>query len=322
MMKLTFNITTSPDDTARFQSPDELVSHMEGFDGVELLCLGGDERGLIKNEQVIGLHMGFFPYWLDFFNGDEAALTAEFGSLEECERFFGGTDKRALIKSFERDLDNAKSYGAEYVVFHVSDAGIGESFTQRYRHSDEEVIDAALQLLNELFDGVQNGPALLMENLWQPGLTFTRPDMTRRLLDGVEYKNKGIMLDTGHLMHMDNSLRTQEEALRYINRMLDAHGALIKNVRGVHLNQSLTGEYCERMMAAPPPLAPTYCERYTQMFYHAFSMDRHLPFTIAGVDGLIKRIAPEYLTFEFITESRAQHREYLTAQRRALGLLD
>ena len=32
--------------------------------------------------------------------------------------------------------------------------------------------------------------ALFLENLWQPGLTLTRPEITKRLLDKIEYPNK------------------------------------------------------------------------------------------------------------------------------------
>ena len=322
-MKTLFNLTTSEDDLSRFSSQEDLLAYMDGFDGLELMPLGEDGRGIVPKGRVIGLHMGFFPYWLDFWRGDEAVLMNEFGSIAECEQYYGGTDKNALLRRFREDLASAEKYGAEYVVFHVSDANIAESFTWRYRHSDEEVIDAACELLNGLFPKRGNGgaatPALLLENLWQPGLRFTRPEMTARLLDGVEYENKGIMLDTGHLLHTNTALRTEEEGLGYINHMLDEHGALTNSVRGVHLHQSLTGEYCEKMMKAPPALGETYAERYTAMFYHAFNTDRHLPFTCHGVDKLISRIAPEYLTFEFMSESREQHSEYLSAQRRALA---
>ena len=56
------------------------------------------------------------------------------------------------------------------------------------------------------------------------------------------------------------------------------------------------------------------------MFVHAFAVDKHEPFICEGVDALIARIAPEYLTFEFISADSEQHRKYLQAQREALGL--
>ena len=62
-----------------------------------------------------------------------------------------------------------------------------------------------------LLDGEDYTFDFLMENLWWPGLTMTRPEMTKRLLSQVHYQKKGIMLDTGHLMHMNLELKTQDE---------------------------------------------------------------------------------------------------------------
>jgi hypothetical protein len=55
------------------------------------------------------------------------------------------------------------------------------------------------------------------------------------------------------------------------------------------------------------------------MFEHAFKVDLHQPFTCGGVKGLIERIDPEFLTFEFITENIEQHREYLREQKKAFA---
>ena len=213
----------------------------------------------------------------------------------------------------------AHQYDVEYVVFHVSEASIEESFTWNYYYSDEEVVDATAELLNELFKNEDGKIALLLENLWQPGLKFTDPSITKRMLDQIVYPNKGIMLDTGHLLHTNTKIRTQEEGVAYINELLDKHGELVKYIRGMHLNQSLTGEYCEDTKKNPPPMADTYWERYTQMFYHAYAVDKHEPFTAKGVKELINRIAPEYVTFEFITTDHKQHCEYLEQQLEALG---
>lgn len=318
-MKIQFNLTTSWDDMRRFQSRDELLDLMRGLDGVELMHFDEDERGIIPPERVIGLHMSYFPCWLDFWNGNEDAVLREFGSMENAHQVYGGCGRSAILNRFRQDLKNAHRWGAEYVVFHISECTIGECFRLQYSHSDEEVIDAVTELLNELFADEDGSIALLMENLWQPGLTFTRPEMTRRLLDSVRYPNKGIMLDTGHLLHTNLSLRTQQEGLDYIHQLLDAHGDLCQHIRGMHLNQSLTGEYMRETMLNPPDLSGDYAERCGQMFMHAFAVDKHQPFTCPGVDALVERIAPEYLTFEFITTDTDQHREYLNAQRCALG---
>lgn len=319
-MKLQFNLTTTDGDLNRFASREALEALLEGFDGVELMVFGEDVRGIIPENRVIGLHMGSFPYWLDFWNGDMDAVLRELDSMENVRMVYGGEDRSAIVNRFRGDLVEARRRGAEYAVFHVSDATIGESFRMQYRHSDEEVIDATAELLNELLGEEDGSIALLVENLWQPGLTFTRPEMTKRLMDGIRYPNKGIMLDTGHLLHTNLQLRTQEEGLAYIHSLLDLHGDLCGYIRGVHLNQSLTGEYCLQTLRNPPTLGDSYAERYGQMFMHAFAVDRHLPFTCPGVDRLIERIGPEYLTFEFITSDIDQHRQYLRMQRETLGL--
>ncbi|MDO4572268.1 MAG: TIM barrel protein [Clostridia bacterium] len=318
-MKTVFNLTTCPEDLDRFSDTAALLRHMEGFDGLELLCCDEDLRGVVPPERVIGVHMCYFPYWLDFWRGDTAACLAEFGTRAAMEAYYGGAGPEALLARFSRDLDAARRYGAEYLVFHVSDASIRESFTGRYRHSDETVINAACELLNALFEGLEPGPWLLLENLWQPGFRFTSPRMTERLLSGIRYPRKGVMLDTGHLMHTELSLRSEEEGLSYIHRMLDLHGPLAAHIRGLHLHQSITGDYVKSMRAAPPPEGD-YQARALRMLEHAFRVDLHRPFTCPGVRALIERVAPAYLNFELISAGAGEHRRLLDEQRRALGL--
>ena len=317
-MKTSINLTTSSDDMERFSSTDDLLNLMAGIDSIELMCFEEDTRSIIPKERVQGLHMGYFPYWVDFWNGNFAALDREFGDRETWINHYGGTTREAILNRYRRDLADAHRWGASYAVFHVSDATIEETFTWKYHHTDEEVIDATCEMLNELLKGEDGKLLFLVENLWQPGFTFKRPEMTKRLLDGIRYPNKGIMLDTGHLLHTNTKLRTQEEGIAYIHTLLDAHGELCRYIKGVHLNQSLTGEYCEETRKHPPKLAQSHAERTWQMFLHAFAVDKHLPFTAPGVRKLLERIAPEYLTFEFITDNAKQHREYLDAQLQAL----
>lgn len=314
-MKTVFNMTTCEDDLQRFQDSADFRQMLDGFDGVELMYFGEDTRGIIPKDKIIGLHMHFFPFWLDFWNGNEKALLKEFDTKETWEQYYGGTTREAIVQRFQKDLEQAHRFGVEYVVFHVSDASIEESFTWKYHHTDEEVVDAAAELINEIFRKEDGNILLLLENLWQPGLKFTDPKITRRLLDQVNYPNKGIMLDTGHLLHTNTGLKTQEDGVAYINQMLDIHGDLCRFIKGVHLNQSLTGDYCEKTKKDLPVMENTYAGRHAQMFYHAFAVDKHEPFTCQGVRELIQRIAPEYVNFELITADKKQHQEYLQKQR-------
>lgn len=317
-MKTTFNLTTSDCDLGRFASRAEFLTLLEGFDGVELMACGEDKRGILRPEDVVGLHMSSFYCWLDFWKGDRTRCEQEYGSWETACQVYGGAKRQALIDRFRADLSDAEKYGAEYMVFHVADSTARETLTGRYAHSDEEVIDAACDWINAAMEGMTDGPVLLLENLWEPGLTFTRPDMTRRLLEGVRYPRKGIMLDTGHLLHTNLSLRTQKEGLEYIHRCLDEHGELCRYIRGIHLNQSLTGTYMRKVRRQPPVLPEDYGEKMGVLFEYVFQVDRHRPFTAPGVRELIERIGPDWLTFEFISNDLSQHKTMLRRQRRAL----
>ena len=318
-MKRTFNITTYSEDLDRYRDREDLLSTLDGFDGLELMHCGEDTRGVVPSERIIGVHLNFFPYWYDFYTGDLASCARNLGSADAVRALYGGDTPDALITAYRRDIERAEAEGAEYVVFHVSDCADKELFTLRYRHSSREVATAAVDLLNKLFPEPDGDLVLLMENLWHPGLTLTEPEVTRQLLDGVRYQNKGIMLDTGHLMHTDLSLRTQEEALSYILRRIEEQGEDVrKAIRGIHLHQSLTGEYMASVAADPPHLSSDPIQRMEQVYTHAFACDQHRPFTCSGVREFIERIDPEYLTFEFISRSRAEHEAMLREQLAAL----
>ena len=81
-MKRTFNLTTYSDDLDRYRDRDDLISALDGFDGVELMHCGPDVRGVVPSEKIVGVHLFFFPYWYDFYTGDMAACVRSLGSSE------------------------------------------------------------------------------------------------------------------------------------------------------------------------------------------------------------------------------------------------
>ena len=317
-MKTQINLTTSFCDLDRYASQAQLMELL-GDEGIELTCYEDDVRGIVPKERVTGLHMNCLPYWYELWQGNLDACIREFDDIETVRAVFGGVTPDAILRHYRKDLEHARDYGAEYLVFHVCDGSVEETFTGKSRHTDAEVIDTAAEMLNELFSGMDDGPWLLLENLWYAGLRFTDPEMTARLLERVKYPRTGLVLDTGHLMHTCTRLQTQEEGLHYIEQMLDLHGPLTKYIRGVHLHQSLTGAVMEARQAQPPVLAETYAKRSEQLFWYVFSVDLHEPFTCKGVPELIDRISPDYLTYELISRDLDEHRALLKAQRAVFG---
>ena len=299
-VKFQMNITTSYDDVCRFFSADDLKSFYKshGCDGLEVMPLDNydpadlehpitpEECSLIRSSMVRGVHCCCLGDWMD-------------------------KDREELIRHYRKDLDYAKWMGAEYVVFHVVQVNDEEGFTYVMQHEDREVLTAAASFINELLEGQDYDFWFLMENLWWPGLNFLSPEDTRYLLERVHYEKKGFMLDTGHFLHTNLDLKTQEEGVDYLNQMLDAHGDLVSYIKGIHLQQSLTGDYVKEWLSTRHELPEDPSERFCKVYEHIFKIDKHEPFTAEGVPAMVQRIQPLYVTYEYITRSREELGKYL-----------
>ena len=320
-MYQTFNLTNTEYDLERFQGAEDFDAYCRAhnLDGVELLPCGVLETGYFPPSRLIGVHLDYRPCWVDFWRGDEAAVVAEFGSLQEAYRRFGGEDRTALVRSLRAQLAFARDAGARYVVFHVSDVSIRETLSYRFVHTDEQVIEASCELLRAARGGEDWPFEFLAENLWWPGLTLTRPEVTRALLEGIPFPRKGLMLDTGHLMHTNWEIRDQREAVDYISRVLDRDPFASANVRGLHLQCGITGSFVREYVKKPPVLSGDYQKRLGDTYELVLGTDPHGPFDDPAVRTLIDRLRPEYLTHEFITWDLRQATEYLLRQKAAMG---
>lgn len=292
-----------------------------GLDGIEIVWGDDEDVAPMPHEDlVVGYHLLFFSTWVDFWLGKKDALLDEFGTWDAVKRCYGAETRDELVARFRRDVRRAVDFGAEYAVFHVSDVRMRECFTYQFSHDDRQVCDCACELVNRVFDGIDADMALLVENQWWPGFTFCDPAMTRRLLDGIAYDNVGIMLDTGHLMSTNTKLRTQRQALDYIRDCYDAHGDVAARVRGLHLHQSLSGDYVERSLGfVPSDFTGTYEQRFASSYAHVLNIDRHEPWTDPAVVDLVRHIGPEWVTNELSAGSRAARNERLRVQLDALS---
>ena len=175
--------------------------------------------------------------------GDSAALVRKFGSEAACAAFYGGPPGRdTLLSAYRADLPGQRPGGPNTWSSMCPDVHRGGDTPTAGEHSHEEVADTAAECVNLLLDGRDWPFALLVEKPVVAGLHLYGPLLTRRLMDGIHYENKGIMLDTGHLMNADPGIGSQAEGAAFIHRMLDEHGALCRYIRGMHLHQSVSGE--------------------------------------------------------------------------------
>lgn len=294
-MKTTMNFSMEASDLSRYTDCTDLRRFYQSFglSGLELMPLGEDPGHLVEKDMIVGVHLRCITDWMDL-------------------------DKHMLIEHYRKDLEYARQMQAEYVVFHVTQVEFAESLVYKMKHTDAEVVDAAAAFINELLDGQDYPFWFLMENLWWPGLNMLDAKITERLLAQVQYPRKGIMLDTGHFMNSNIYLQTPADALRYLHQMLDAHEALLPMIRGIHLNQSLSGDYMRDYLKHPLTPKSDPEELATQTFLHIFQVDQHRPFTAPGVRELVSRIDPDYVTLEYITRSREEHAQFLKAGTDAL----
>lgn len=299
--------------------PDCLQAFLRrfGLAGVEMLfCLPWDEQ-LHKKEFIHGVHLKFWPCWLDFWRGDHGELLRQFGSEQNIRDYYGGLTKDAWLAAYRENLHIAGQAGAEYVVFHVSHARTAELFNWRFSATDREVVEAVVELVNELTDAIPRDMTLLFENLWWPGLTLKSKALTALLLEGVRHPQVGIMLDTGHLMNTNPFLKTEEEGVDYILATLSRLGEYRRYIKGIHLHRSLTGgyinDYIENDRGDP-------CREYTpaEVLNHVMAMDEHLPFSTPAVRRLVDFVQPDYLVHEFLQTSLADWACKIMLQQQAL----
>ena len=271
---------------------------------------------------AVGCHLIFYSDWVDFWRGNKPALIRKFGTPEIIRSVYSAKNRDEFIAQFKEDMDYAEKIGVKYAVFHVSDVSLEEGYSYRWEHTDMEVIDASIELLNLLTEGEKYSFELLLENLWWKGFSMTDPYMTEYMLDKINYENKGIMLDTGHLLNTNRALRSQDEACDYIHRCLDEHGQLCKYIRGVHLHQSISGKYVEESFKHIPVLGPDFYENFARSYEHILKIDTHQPFTAKGVKGLIDRISPEYLVYELSAPDRKGKIRLCNIQHEAINSFD
>ena len=319
-MRTLINVVNEKRSLEDFSSSEEFETFYMAChaDGVEYIRCGYDDRNIIKPSMAVGCHLIFYSDWVDFWTGNKAALMRKFGSGEIISSVYSAKNRDEFIAQFKEDMEFSEKIGVEYAVFHVSDVSLEEGYTYRWEHTDREVIDASIELLNILTEGEKYSFQLLLENLWWKGFSMTDPYLTEYMLDKLRYENKGIMLDTGHLMNTNLALRSQDEACDYIHRCLDRHGDLCSYIKGVHLHMSITGAYVEEAIKNPPPLDPDYYKSFSQSYEHILKIDTHQPFTAKGVGELIERISPDYLVYELAAQDRQEKIRLCDIQHKAL----
>ena len=320
------NLSTQISELERFRRDPSVLKEFlnrRQLDGVELMQYEPWKEAAIPAGLVKGLHMSFWPFWLDFWKMDIPELKRQFGGDWSYAEHYGGDSPEIMLETYRKDIATAVETGAEYLVFHVSHVRPRDCYTYDFAYGSKEVAEASIELLNEVMDGVRADFRLLFENLWWPGLTLIDREIAQMLLDKVRYPKKGFMLDTGHLMNNNRDLESEAQAVEYIMKTLHDLGELSSHIVGVHLNSSLSGSYVKSAIQAhrsDRTLWKNDFEGHAQLCRHVAEVDRHRPFIDAAVRKVIQYINPAYLVYELRADSLEELEADMILQDRALGL--
>ncbi|WP_346356087.1 sugar phosphate isomerase/epimerase family protein [Azotosporobacter soli] len=287
------------------------------LNGLEMMFCDPWDAQVHKKEWVQGVHLRFWPNWLDFWRGDKKGLARQFSSQREINEYYGGANRSEWLEHFRRDIRTAREAEAKYLVFHVSNVLPGELFHWQFSHSNEEVIEAAIDVVNELTADIPPEMELLFENLWWPGLTLRNARLTARLLEGVRHEKTGIMLDTGHLMNTNPGLSRQEDGVEFILDTLKKLGEYRRKIKGIHLHCSLSGQYVEQSCEAALMEAEQSYD-LEMMMRHVLQIDEHLPFETEQAKKIVDYVEPDYLVHEFMFGSLSEWGRKISLQQQAL----
>lgn len=320
MLKLLNFADYSPIIEGNQHGPEQLFTFLQRhrLDGVELIqhnrFMPWDPKR-IPAEQIKGLHMQFWPTWLDFWNGNNDEVLRQFSTKEAYIQYYGGGTRDALVEYYRKEIEIARKIGVKYIVFHVSHVEVEHCFSYQFSYSDEEVVDAFIQMINEVLRGGDAEFDLLLENQWWPGLTLLDRQIAHRLLQGIRYPRTGFVLDIGHMMNTNHQLKSEEEAVDYILKTLHRLEDMALFIKGIHLNSSLSGEYVKKVIREERPLeAREFFDRYNEACWHIAEIDRHKPFLHKSIQQIIRHVKPSYLVYEFRADSLQDLEHYIKLQ--------
>lgn len=298
------------------ENPAKLASFLQKYhlDGIEFMCCAPWDKNFHQPDIIKGFHLWFWPSWLDFWLGNEASLLREFGSWKNIESCFGAS-REAWLNKWTDNFQQASECGAEYVVFHVAQARSSEIRCRSFAYSSAQVIEAVLEIINQLTARLPSEVALLYENLWWPGLDFSSPALVHELLAGTQHKC-GIMLDTGHLMNTNTKLCCESQATDYILQIVDSLGTAADRILGIHLHTSFSGEYVEREKELH--CQPEYGLSPGEIMDYVLQVDQHQPFRTAAARRIVDAVQPRYLVHEFVPKDYEDWESKLVQQKKAL----
>lgn len=280
------------------------------LDGIEQFIYTMERSGKSYRDLTTGVHLNYWPYWMDFWLKKAKRLKQQFRNVIERNQYFrDALSREEWLSVIRKNIGAALTEGPEYMVWHVAESNNEEAFTWEFNYSDREVLTASADVFNSIADEIPENVTVLFENLWWPGLRLTDPRNVKYFFERIERKNVGIMLDTGHLMNTNNRLKNEAEAADYVCRVYEKLGSCAELVKGVHLSCSLSGQYQRSFNRCVPEKLDN-----AMIWKHIAAIDMHSPFETKAARQILECIKPEYVVHEFTYDNMDDLRRRLTIQ--------
>lgn len=278
---------------SEFKKNKEILSRL-GISEIETIIADYCPEEVFNSLPIGGVHLLYFPTWLDIWNENKANILEDFHTTEP----YGIKSKQEYINVFREQFELAKKHNAKYMVFHISHIRPRDIFTLSYDYSHFDILEATLELVNEVFKG--DGPPLLFENLPWPGFDLKNEELILNFLDKINYKSKGIMMDFSHFICLNKELNNYDEGAIFIKNELNKMPEVKSHIRGIHLNGSISKEYLSNDFS--PLLAKwensSRLDRYHVEIGHIKKIDTHDIFRSKLISEVINDLNPEFLVYE------------------------
>lgn len=285
-----------------------------GLDGVENLIYGTEPAAHPFDRVTKGVHLKFWPYWMDFYRGDKARLAKSFQNEEEIIKLYGGLTVDDWIETQRKNIKAALVEKPAYLVWHVQEATTEEAWTWDFHYSDWDVMKASAEVYHACQDLIPDGVRVLFENIFWPGLYKMEPHKIDRFFTEVnDDRHTGIMFDTGHFMNTVPDLTTEAEGAEAIETMAKNLGSLRALIHGIHLSCSTSGVYRRTFRH----VMPHPCTQST-IYTHITSIDQHRPFETDAARRIVEAIRPDVVVHEIFGNTFAHAIERALVQKQII----
>ena len=99
------------------------------LDGIELYVYQQKPYTSDYREESIGVHLKYWPYWLDFWYGNQKHLNENYSDKKQLQEYYlGAVNQEEWLQIIRNNIKAALAVNPEYLVWHVSNCNLKEIF--------------------------------------------------------------------------------------------------------------------------------------------------------------------------------------------------